>query len=31
VANEILEKFSSDSFEELVQSVKEYREYLKNY
>ena len=31
VANEILEKFSSDSFEELVQAVKEYREYLKNY
>lgn len=31
VANEILEKFSSDSFEELVHAVKEYREYLKNY
>ena len=31
VANEILEKFSSDSFEELVQAVKEYREYLKKY
>lgn len=31
VANEILEKFSSDSFEELVYAVKEYREYLKNY
>ena len=31
VANEILEKFSSDSFEELVDAVKNYREYLKNY
>jgi len=31
VANEILEKFSSDSFEELVYAIKEYREYLKNY
>ncbi|RHH71167.1 MULTISPECIES: chorismate synthase [Vagococcus] len=31
VANEILEKFESDSFEELVQSVKEYREYTKNF
>jgi len=31
VANEILEKFESDSFEELVNSVKEYREYIKNY
>ncbi len=31
VANEILEKFSSDSFDELVDAVKEYREYLKNY
>uniref|UniRef100_UPI00403F57BB chorismate synthase n=1 Tax=Candidatus Enterococcus willemsii TaxID=1857215 RepID=UPI00403F57BB len=31
VANEILEKFSSDSFDELVHAVKEYREYLKNY
>ncbi|UNM90453.1 chorismate synthase [Vagococcus sp. CY52-2] len=31
VANDILEKFESDSFEELVQSVKEYREYTKNF
>ncbi|WP_462259274.1 chorismate synthase [Vagococcus teuberi] len=31
VANEILEKFESDSFEELVQSVKEYREYTKKF
>ena len=31
VANEILEKFESDSFEELVQSVKEYREYIKKF
>ena len=31
VANEILEKFSSDSFEELVDAVKNYREYLKNH
>lgn len=31
VANEILEKFESDSFEELVQSVKDYREYTKNF
>ncbi|WP_270279496.1 chorismate synthase [Vagococcus bubulae] len=31
VANEILEKFESDSFEELVASVKEYREYTKNF
>jgi len=31
VANEILEKFESDSFEELVHSVKEYREYTKNF
>lgn len=31
VANEILEKFSSDSFEELVDAVNNYREYLKNY
>lgn len=31
VANEILEKFSSDSFEELVKAVKEYREYLKKF
>ena len=31
VANEILEKFESDSFEELVNSVKEYREYTKNF
>lgn len=31
VANDILEKFESDSFEELVQSVKEYREYIKKF
>lgn len=31
VANEILEKFSSDHFAELKRSVTEYREYLKNY
>lgn len=31
IANEILEKFPSDSFEELVASVAQYRDYLKNY
>ncbi|MGX7197791.1 chorismate synthase [Enterococcus olivae] len=31
VANEILEKFSSDSFDELVETVQNYRDYLKNY
>src|SRR5699024_3170382 len=31
VANEILEKFSSDSFEELVKEVAQYREYLQAY
>lgn len=31
VAEEILEKFSSDSFEELVQAVANYRNYLKQY
>jgi chorismate synthase len=31
VANEILEKFPSDSFEELQEAVKEYREYLLHY
>lgn len=31
IANEILEKFPSDSFEELVASIAEYREYLKKY
>jgi chorismate synthase len=31
VANEILEKFPSDSFEELQAAVQEYRDYLRNY
>ncbi|MGX7162907.1 chorismate synthase [Enterococcus massiliensis] len=31
VANELLQKFPSDSFTELKTSVAEYREYLKNY
>lgn len=31
VANEILEKFSSDSFEELQTAVQEYRDYLLHY
>lgn len=31
VAGEILEKFASDSFEELVEEVSRYREYLKAY
>lgn len=31
VANELLQKFPSDSFAELKTSVTEYREYLKNY
>ncbi|WP_248621713.1 chorismate synthase [Enterococcus cecorum] len=31
VAGEILEKFTSDSFEELVEEVSRYREYLKAY
>ncbi|KAF1302510.1 chorismate synthase [Enterococcus sp. JM9B] len=31
VANELLQKFPSDSFAELKTSVAEYREYLKNY
>ncbi|MGX7063882.1 chorismate synthase [Enterococcus cecorum] len=31
VAGEILEKFASDSFEELVKEVSRYREYLKAY
>ena len=31
IANEILEKFPSDSFEELAQAMADYREYLKNY
>lgn len=31
LASEILQKFSSDSFEELQEAVAEYREYLKNY
>lgn len=31
IANEILEKFPSDSFEELIDSLAIYREYLKNY
>ncbi|MEI4283357.1 chorismate synthase [Tetragenococcus halophilus] len=31
VAQEILEKFSSDSFTELQEAVTNYREYLKNY
>ena len=31
IANEILEKFSSDHFVELKQSMTQYRDYLKNY
>lgn len=31
LASEILQKFSSDSFEELQEAVADYREYLKNY
>ncbi|MHC5267795.1 chorismate synthase [Enterococcus sp. LJL98] len=31
IANEILEKFSSDNFAELQRSVNDYRTYLKNY
>ncbi|MHC5247925.1 chorismate synthase [Enterococcus sp. LJL90] len=31
LAAEVLEKFSSDSFEELQAAVADYREYLKNY
>ena len=31
IANEILEKFPSDSFEELAQAMADYREYLKSY
>lgn len=31
LASEILQKFSSDSFEELQETVADYREYLKNY
>lgn len=31
IAKELLEKFSSDSFEELQKAVSDYRTYLKNY
>lgn len=31
VANELLEKFPSDSFSELTEAVKAYREYIKTY
>jgi len=31
IANEILEKFNHDSFEELVQAVADYRTYLTQY
>ncbi|KAF1296082.1 chorismate synthase [Enterococcus sp. JM4C] len=31
IAKELLEKFSSDSFEELQQTIEDYRSYLKNY
>lgn len=31
IANEVLDKFPSDSFEELQEAVEAYREYLKNY
>lgn len=31
IAQEVLEKFSSDSFDELQQAVADYRNYLKNY
>ncbi|MGM0124266.1 chorismate synthase [Enterococcus sp. AZ194] len=31
IAKELLEKFSSDSFEELQQTIEDYRNYLRNY
>lgn len=31
IAQEVLEKFSSDSFDELQQAIADYRNYLKNY
>lgn len=31
VAKEILEKFASDSFEELIENIENYRAYLKDY
>lgn len=31
IATELLDKFSSDSFDDLSQAVRDYRQYLKNY
>lgn len=31
IATELLDKFSSDSFDDLLQAVRDYRQYLKNY
>lgn len=31
IATELLDKFSSDSFDDLLQTVRDYRQYLKNY